>query len=169
MEKTIAFVAACVIALAGSVCSFAAEPDKPGTKLITIQGGYGPGIGAIVSGNIAMANLGAAHLYGGLQFGANMRHGKVTEASKMDLSAAPRLFLGFNLGQAVELHFGGLAGVAVQRFDSSQNHLVFNYAGFGGFRFNVSDSFSILLEGYYAYPTKYLLVPYGSAGIAFRF
>ena len=42
--------------LAGSLSGFAAEPDKPGTKLITVQGGYGPGIGAIVSGNIAMAS-----------------------------------------------------------------------------------------------------------------
>ena len=142
----------------------AAEPDKPGTKLITIQGGYGPGIGAIVSGNIAMANLGAAHLYGGLQFGANLRHGKITGTNKVDLTAAPRLMLGFNLGRVVELHFGGLAGVAAQRFDSNESKLSFCYGGFGGFRFNVSESFSLVAEGYYS-----PMLPYGSAGIAFRF
>ena len=155
------------LVLSTSFNCFAAEPDKPGTKLITVQGGYGPGIGAIVSGNIAVANLGAAHLYGGLQLGANMRHGNT--ARKTDFSAAPRLMLGFNLGRVVELHFGGLAGVTAQRFDTDRNQLVFSYAGFGGFRFQVSPSFGILLEGYYAYPTKYLHVPYGSAGFAFRF
>lgn len=170
MNKTLSFLAALAATLFLSVNPVsAAEPDKPGTKLITVQGGYGPGIGAIVSGNIAMANLGAAHLYGGLQLGADLRHGGVTDVKKTDLSVAPRLMLGFNLGQVVELHFGGLAGIAIQRFDSSQNHLVFSYAGFGGFRLNFSDSFAILLEGYYAYPTKYLHLPYGSAGFAFRF
>ena len=170
MNKILPLLAAFFAALFLSVNpASAAEPDNPGTKLITVQGGYGPGFGAIVSGNIAMANLGAAHLYGGLQLGANIRHGGVTGAKKTDLSVAPRLMLGFNLGRVVELHFGGLAGVAAQRFEASQNKLVFNYAGFGGFRFNVSDSFGIVLEGYYAYPTKYLLVPYGSAGFAFRF
>ena len=169
MKQIISLFSAVALILATSFSSFAAEPDKPGTKLITVQGGYGPGIGAIVSGNIAMANLGAAHLYGGLQVGGNFRHGGATDTKKTDLSVAPRLMLGFNLGRVVELHVGGLAGIAAQRFDADQNRLVFNYAGFGGFRFNVSDSFGILLEGYYAYPTKYLLVPYGTAGFAFRF
>ena len=169
MKQFIAFFSAVALVLATSLSSFAAEPDKPGTKLITVQGGYGPGIGAIVSGNIAMTNLGSAHLYGGLLLGGDFRHSDVTNAKKTDLSVAPRLMLGWNLGRVVEMHFGGLAGIAAQRFDTDQNRLVFTYAGFGGFRFNVSDSFALLLEGYYAYPTKYLLVPYGSAGFAFRF
>ena len=170
MNKTLTFLAALAASLFLSVNpASAAEPDNPGTKLITVEGGYGPGFGAIVSGNIAMANLGAAHLYGGLQLGADFRHGGVTGTKKTDLSVAPRVMLGFNLGRVVELHFGGLAGVAAQRFDASQNRLVFSYAGFGGFRFNVSDSFGIVLEGYYAYPSKYLHLPYGSAGFAFRF
>lgn len=170
MNKIIPLLAALTAALFLSMNPVSAsEPDSPGTKLITIQGGYGPGIGGIVSGNIAMANLGAGHLYGGLQFGGNMRHGGVTGSKKMELSVAPRLMLGFNLGSVVEMHFGGLAGIAAQRFDSSQNKLVFSYAGFGGLRLNVSDSFAILMEGYYAYPTKYLHLPYGSAGFAFRF
>ena len=92
-----------------SISAFAAEPDKPGTKLITIQGGYGPGIGAILSGNIAMANLGAGHLYGGLQVGGYFRHGPTTGVRKIDLSLAPRVMLGFPLGNVVELHVGGLA------------------------------------------------------------
>ena len=169
MKQIISLFSAVALILATSFSSFAAEPDKPGTKLVTVQGGYGPGIGAVVSGNIGMANLGAAHLYGGLQLGGNFRHGGATDTKKTDLSVAPRLMLGFNLGRVVELHVGGLAGIAAQRFDTDQNRLVFNYAGLGGFRFNVSDSFAILLEGYYAYPTKYLLVPYGTAGFAFRF
>ena len=170
MSKTFTLLAAFIAALFLSVNPVSAsEPDRPGSKLITVQGGYGPGIGGNVSGNIVMANLGASHLYGGLQFGGNLRHGAVTGSKKLELSVAPRLMLGFNLGRVVELHFGGLAGVAAQRFDSSQNKLVFSYAGFGGLRLNVSDSFAILMEGYYAYPTKYLHLPYGSAGFAFRF
>ena len=169
MKRTFTFLAAFAVALTFAFNGFAAEPDKPGTKLITVQGGYGPGFGAIVSGNLAVANLGAAHLYGGLQLGANMRHGVATDTKKIALSAAPRLMLGFNLGKVVELHIGGLAGVAAQRFDADKTQLVFSYAGFGGFRFQVSESFGILLEGYYAYPTKYLQVPYGSTGFAFRF
>ena len=164
MKKIIAFMAVCAIALSNSFSGFASEPDKPGTKLITVQGGYGPGIGAIVSGNIAMANLGAAHLYGGLQFGANFRHGAVTETKKTDLSAAPRLMLGFNLGRVVELHFGGLAGIAAQRFDARESNLAFCWGGFGGLRLNLSDSFALVAEGYYS-----PMLPYGSAGIAFRF
>ena len=169
MKRIIALFSTVALIFATSFSSFASEPDKPGTKLITVQGGYGPGIGAIVSGNIAIANLGASHLYGGLQFGGNYRHSGVTDAKKTDLSVAPRLMLGFNLGKAVELHFGGLAGIAAQRFDAYKNQLVFSYAGFGGFRFNVGESFGIVLEGYYAYPTNYLHLPYGSAGFAFRF
>ena len=86
--------------------AMAAEPDSPGTKLITIQAGYGPGIGALVSGNIAMANLAGGHLYGGLQLGGNFRHGAATGTHKMDLSLAPRVMLGWNLGRVVELHAG---------------------------------------------------------------
>ena len=67
MKRTLVLLAAMVVAVTASLNAFASEPDKPGTKLITIQGGYGPGIGAVLSGNIAMANLGASHLYGGLQ------------------------------------------------------------------------------------------------------
>ena len=164
MKHTISLLAAVMVAFSMTANAFAAEPDKPGTKLITIQGAYGPGIGAIVSGNIAMANLGAAHLYGGIQFGGNFRHGGVTGTKKTDLSAAPRLMLGFNLGRVVELHFGGLAGVAAQRFDAEKSKLAFCWGGFGGFRFNVSDSFALITEGYYS-PQ----LPYGSAGFAFRF
>ena len=169
MKRFIALLAACAVALCTLPRGFAAEPDKPGTKLITIQGGYGPGIGAMVSGNVALANLGKGHLSGGLQAGANFRHGKVMDTNKMDLSVAPRLLLGWNLGRVVEMHVGGFAGIAAQRFDGAQNQLVFCYAGFGGFRFQVGDSFALLLEGYYAYPSKYQHVPYGSAGFAFRF
>ena len=59
MKRTLVLLAAMAVALSASLNAFASEPDKPGTKLITIQGGYGPGIGAVLSGNIAMANLGA--------------------------------------------------------------------------------------------------------------
>ena len=169
MKHIIALFSSVALALAVSFSSYAAEPDKPGTKLITIQGGYGPGIGALASGNIALTNLGAAHLYGGLQLGFDFRHGKVMNTDKTDLTLAPRVMLGWNLGRVVEMHAGGFAGIAAQRFDEGRSQLVFSYAGFGGFRFHVSDSFALLLEGYYAYPTKYLLVPYGSAGFAFRF
>lgn len=165
MNRTFTFFAVLTAAFLMTVPPVrAAEPDKPGTKLITVQGGYGPGIGAIVSGNIAMANLGAAHLYGGIQFGANFRHGAVTETKKTDLSAAPRLMLGFNLGRVVELHFGGLAGIAAQRFDAGESNLAFCWGGFGGLRLNLSDSFALVAEGYYS-----PMLPYGSAGIAFRF
>lgn len=164
MKRTIVLLAACVVALTTAICSFASEPDLPGTKLITVQGGYGPGIGGILSGNIAMANLGASHLYGGLQLGANYRHGTVTGTKKLDLSVAPRLMLGFNLGRVVELHAGGLAGIAASRFDEGKNQLVFCWGGFGGLRLNISDSFGIVLEGCYS-PQ----LPYGQAGIAFKF
>ena len=165
MNRTLTFFAVLTAAfLMAGPPVHAAEPDKPGTKLITVQGGYGPGIGAIVSGNIAMANLGAAHLYGGIQFGANFRHGVVTETKMTDLSAAPRLMLGFNLGRVVEMHFGGLAGISAQRFDAGESNLAFCWGGFGGLRLNLSDSFALLAEGYYS-----PMLPYGSAGIAFRF
>ena len=164
MKRIIVLVAACLAALASAFSGFAAEPDKPGTKLITIQGGYGPGIGGVLSGNIAMANLGASHLYGGLQLGANYRHGSVTGTKKLDLSVAPRLMLGINLGRVVELHAGGLAGIAAQRFDEGKYQLAFCWGGFGGLRLNVSDAFGIVLEGCYS-PQ----LPYGLAGIAFKF
>ena len=164
MKHFFALFSAMALVLSLSFSTFAAEPDKPGTKLVTVQGGYGPGIGGIVSGNIAMANLGKAHLYGGLQFGGNLRHGKVTDANKTDLSVAPRLMLGWNLGRVVEFHFGGLAGVGAQRFNAEKSQLAFCYGGFGGFRFNVSKSFAILAEGYYS-----PMLPYSSAGFAFRF
>ena len=166
MKRTLVLLAAIVVAISSSLSAFAAEPDKPGTKLITIQGGYGPGIGAVLSGNIAMANLGATHLYGGLQLGGNFRHGKVAslDTRKTDLSVAPRLMLGFNLGRVVELHAGGLAGVAAVKFDGDQNKLAFCWGGFGGLRLNFSDSFGLVLEGCYS-PQ----LPYGLAGIAFKF
>ena len=72
--------------------------------------------------------------------------------------------LGWNLGRVVELHAGGLAGIAAQRFDDLKTQLVFCYGGFGGLRLNVSDSFGIVLEGCYS-PQ----LPYSSAGIAIKF
>ena len=164
MKQIFAFFSAVALVLATSFSSYAVEPDKPGTKLITVQAGYGPGIGALASGSIAIANLGAAHLYGGLQAGGNFRHGKVMDTNKMDLSVAPRLMLGFNLGRVVEMHAGGFAGIAAKRFDADKSQLVFSYGGFGGFRLNVSDSVGIVLEGCYS-PQ----LPYGLAGLAFRF
>jgi hypothetical protein len=164
MKRTIAFLAAFAVALLTALSGFSAEPDKPGTKLITIQGGYGPGFGGVVSGSIAIANLGASHLYGGLQAGGNFRHGKVMNTNKMDLSVAPRLMLGWNLGRVVEFHGGGFAGIAARRFDDTKSQLVFSYGGFGGFRFNFSDTVGFVLEGCYS-PQ----LPYGLAGLAFRF
>ena len=164
MKRTLVLLAAMAVALSASLNAFASEPDKPGTKFITIQGGYGPGIGAVLSGNIAMANLGAGHLYGGLQLGGNFRHGKVAETHKTDLSVAPRLMLGWTLGRVVEIHAGGLAGIAAVKFDTDQSNLAFCWGGFGGIRLNFSDSFGLVLEGCYS---KQL--PYGLAGIAFKF
>ena len=164
MKRFFTLCAACAVAFFTLPGVFAAEPDKPGTKLITIQGGYGPGIGALLSGNIAMANLGATHLYGGLQAGGNFRHGKVMDTNKTDLSLAPRVMLGLNLGRVVELHAGGFAGIAAQRFDNAESKLVFHYGGFGGFRFNFSPSVGLLLEGCYS-----LQLPYGLAGLAIKF
>ena len=57
MKRILVFLAAFAVAISASLDAFASEPDKPGTKLITIQGGYGPGIAAVLSGNIAMAIL----------------------------------------------------------------------------------------------------------------
>lgn len=166
MKQIILFLATFAVALSTCVNAFAAEPDRPGTKLLTLQGGYGPGIGGVVSGNIAIANLGATHLYGGLQLGANYRHGAVStlDTRKIDLSLAPRVMLGWNLGRVVELHFGGLAGIAAQRFDSDKSKLTFCYGGFGGLRLNLSDSFALVAEGCYS-PQ----LPYGLAGIAIKF
>ena len=48
MKRTLLFLASVAVAISASLNAFAAEPDKPGTKLITIQGGYGPGIGAVL-------------------------------------------------------------------------------------------------------------------------
>lgn len=164
MKRTISMLAAFVVTLFTAFNSFSAEPDKPGTRLFTVQAGYGPGFGAVVSGNIAMANLGSSHLYGGLQAGANFRHGKVMDTNKMEFSLAPRLMLGWNLGRVVELHAGGLAGIAAVRFDDAKSQLVFSYGGFGGLRLNVSPSVGIVLEGCYS-PQ----LPYGLAGLAFKF
>ena len=164
MKRFFAFWAVFAATLFSAGNSFASEPDVPGTKLITIQAGYGPGIGGLVSGNIAMANFAAGHLYGGLQLGGNFRHGKVMDTNKIDLSLTPRVMLGWNLGRVVELHVGGLAGVAVQRFDAGRNRLVFSYGGFGGLRLNVSDSIGLVMEGCYS-PQ----LPYGTAGIAIKF
>ena len=166
MKRTIVLLAAFAVALTAAFSGNAKEPDKPGTKLITIQGGYGPGIGGLVSGNISVANLGTAHLYGGLQLGGNFRHGGVSslDTRKLDLSVAPRVMLGWNLGRVVEFHAGGLAGIAAVRFDSYKSKLAFCWGGFGGFRLNFSDSFGIVLEGCYS-PQ----LPYGLGGIAIRF
>ena len=164
MKRTLAFLAALAVALGTSLNGFSAQPDKPGTKLITIQAGYGPGFGALASGSIALANLGSGHLYGGLQAGANFRHGKVMDTNKTDLSVAPRLTLGWNLGRVVEMHAGGFAGIAAKRFDAGKNELVFSYGGFGGLRLNFSDSVGLVLEGCYS-PQ----LPYGLAGLAFKF
>ena len=164
MKRVFVFLASVVVAISTSLSAFAAEPDKPGTKLITIQGGYGPGIGAVLSGSIAMANLGAGHLYGGLQLGGNFRHGKIADTRKTDLSVAPRFMLGWNLGRVVEIHAGGLAGIAAVKFDADQSKLAFCWGGLGGVRLNLSDSFGLVLEGCYS-PQ----LPYGLAGIAFKF
>lgn len=164
MKKILTLLAAAVWALTASSFASASEPDAPGTKLITIQAGGLPGFGGLVSGQIAMANFASGHLYGGLQLGANSRHGAVTGTNKMDLSVAPRLMLGWNLGRVFEIHLGGQAGIVAQRFDADKMQLAFGYGGFGGFRFNVSDSFGLVLEGSYSN-----CLPYATGGIAFRF
>jgi hypothetical protein len=111
-----------------------------------------------------MANVANGHLYGGLQLGANFRHGAATGTKKTDLSLAPRVMLGWNLGRVVEIHVGGLGGVAAQRFDDLKSKLAFCYGGFGGFRLNLSDSVGIVLEGCYSNA-----LPYASGGVAIRF
>jgi hypothetical protein len=164
MKRFYAFLAATAVALLSVANVSATEPDSPGTKLITIQAGGGYGYGGFLSGNIAMANVMAGHLYGGLQLGANFRQGALMGTKKTDYTLAPRVMLGWNLGRVVELHVGGLAGVAAQRFDTDKSMLTFCYGGFGGFRFNVSDSFGLVLEGSYSN-----CLPYATGGIAFRF
>ena len=165
MKRTLVLFAAFLTALAASSSSFAAPgPDAPGSKMITVQAGAFPGFGGLLSGQIAMARLGQGHLYGGLQLGGNYRHGAASDAKKIDLSVAPRLLYGFNLGRVVEMHFGGLAGVDVQHFDSLKSSLVFCYGGFGGLRLNLSSSVGIVLEGCYSN-----CLPYATAGLAFRF
>ena len=166
MKKIVTLLAAALWVLTASSSAFASEPDAPGTKLITIQAGGLPGFGGLISGQIAMANFASGHLYGGLQLGGNFRHGAVSTLNtrKMDLSVAPRLMLGWNLGRVFEIHLGGQAGIAAQRFDADKMQLAFCYGGFGGFRFNVSDSFGLVLEGSYSN-----CLPYATGGIAFRF
>jgi hypothetical protein len=164
MKRIFALLAACAVALCTLPRGFAAEPDKPGTKLITIQGGYGPSMGVLLSGNIAMANLGPTHLYGGLQGGGYFRHGKVFNVDMTNLSLAPRVMLGLNLGRVVELHAGGFAGIAAQRLDDVQTRLVFSYGGFGGLRLQFTPSFGLILEGCVS-PH----LPYGLGGFAIKF
>ena len=171
MKRTIALFTAFVAVLTLSLNGFAAEPDKPGTKFITIQAGGLPGYGGILSGNIAMANLGATHLYGGLQLGADYRNG--SHASSIDLSLAPRLMLGVNVGKVVELHIGGFAGVGLRKFNPDDHGMDFLYSlgGFGGLRLNLSDSLAIVAEGCYAPHMARLpfsTLPYVMAGLAFR-
>lgn len=168
MKQTFALLFGLVAAIAFSAPLSAAEPDAPGSKLITVQGGALPGFGGLLTGQIALTDLGAGHLYGGLQLGANFRHGAATDVRKTDLSLAPRILYGFNLGRVVEIHFGGLAGIAVEQFtftsSPKQSQLGFCYGGFGGFRLNFSPGFGIVLEGCYS-PH----LPYATAGLAFRF
>ena len=167
MKKSFFLLTAVLSGLFVSQAAFAIQdPDAPGSKLITVQAGGGPGIGGFVSGSIAMANLGASHLYGGLQLGADLHNGY--SSKRMDLSLAPRVTLGFNLSRSIEFHFGGLAGVAMRKISadgvSSDPSLLFCYGGLGGFRFNLSPSLSIVLEGCYSN-----CLPYGTGGLAFRF
>ena len=164
MKKILILLATAAISFGLSNSVFAAEPDAPGTKLITLQAGALPGFGALASGQIVLTDMAAGHLYGGLQLGANFRHGAVLDSRKTDLSLAPRVMLGWNLGRVVEFHAGVLAGVAMQHFDDLKSSLAFCYGGFGGFRLNFSDSFGIVLEGCYSN-----CLPYASGGFAFRF
>ena len=164
MKKTIVSLLGLLMALAVSQPVFAAEPDTPGSKMITIQAGGLPGFGGVLSGQIAMANVGKGHLYGGLQLGGNFRHGAATGAKKTDLSLAPRVMLGWNLGKVVELHAGGLGGIVAQSFDELKSQLSFCYGGFGGLRLNLSDSMGLVLEGCYSN-----CLPYALGGIAIRF
>ena len=167
MKKSVYLLVAVLTGLFVSQSSFAIQdPDAPGTKLITFQAGGGPGFGGLVSSNIAIAKLGATHLYGGLQLGADLHSGYGSK--RTDLSLAPRITLGFNLSRVVELHFGGLAGIAMRKISSTgfspDPSLLFCYGGLGGFRFNISPSVGIILEGCYSN-----CMPYGTGGIALRF
>lgn len=165
MKKSFIVLLAAVLAtLAVSSNARAAEPDKPGTVVLQIQGGAFPGMGALASANIAMANIGKGHLYGGVQGGYNLRTGAVTEARKQDLSVGARFTYGFNLSRVIEFHLGGLAGVAASSFEGSEKELKFCYGGLGGFRLNFTPVFGMVLEGCYS---QYL--PYASAGFSFRF
>ena len=164
MKKTILSLLGLLMAVAVSQPVFAAEPDAPGSKMITIQAGGLPGFGGLLSAQIAMANVGNGHLYGGLQLGGNLRHGKATDTNKIDLSLAPRLLLGWNLGSTLEIHAGALGGVVAQRFDDLKSQLAFCYGGFGGLRLNLSDSMGLVLEGCYSN-----CLPSATAGLAFRF
>lgn len=166
MKKILTSLSVAFVAVFVSITALAAGPDAPGTKLITIQAGGFPGVGALLSGQVALTDMAAGHLYGGLQLGGNFRHGAVAslDTRKVDLSLAPRLMLGWNLGRVVEFHAGGLAGVAAQRFDAGKFQLAFCYGGFGGFRLNFSDSFGLVLEGCYSN-----CLPYATGGLAFRF
>ena len=167
MKKTLVSLLGLLMALSFSLTAFAAEPDAPGSKLFTVQAGYGPGIGGLVSGNIAITQLGSAHLYGGLQAGVNYRHGN--SAKRTDLSVAPRFFIGFPVSRVFEVHFGALAGIASQHYPDLESKLMLSYGGFGGLRLSLSDSLYLIAEGCYSYPQKYLHLPYGTAGLAFRF
>lgn len=140
------------------------QPDAPGTKMITLQAGGFPGFGGLVSGQIALTDIGKGHLYGGFQLGGNLRHGSALDTRMVDLCFAPRLLYGFRLGRVVEVHAGALAGVDVRRFDSLKNQLLFAYGGFGGLRLDLSSSLGIVLEGCYSNS-----LPYATAGLAFRF
>ena len=95
MKKTIVTLLGLLMAVTVSQPVFAAEPDSPGSKMITIQAGGLPGFGGLVSAQIAMANVGKGHLYGGLQLGGNYRHGAALGSKKLDLSLAPRVLYGF--------------------------------------------------------------------------
>ena len=167
MKKSLSLLFAVLAAVFASQNAHAIQdPDAPGTKLITIQAGGGPGFGGLVSGSIAIANLGATHFYGGLQLGADFHKG--FSSKRTDLSLAPRVTLGFNLSRVIELHFGGLAGIAMRKISADsfapEPELLFCYGGLGGFRFNISPSVGIILEGCYSN-----CLPYGTGGIALRF
>jgi len=154
-----------IAALLGGAHAWAIQaPDAPGTKLVTVQAGGFPGIGGLVSGQIAMTTLGKGHLYGGFQLGGQFRHGKATDARMTDLSFSPRIQYGFNLGRVVELHAGGLAGIDVRKMNSHKSELVFCYGGFGGLRLNLTQGFGLVAEGGWSN-----CLPYATAGVAFRF
>lgn len=163
MMKKLIF--ACIAAFAFFSSAYAMkDPDATGSKLVTVQAGGFPGFGGLLSGQIALSHIGQGHLYGGFQIGGNYRHGAVLDTRMMDLSFAPRVLYGFNLGRVVELHAGGLAGIDVRRLDSLNSQLVFCYGGFGGLRLHLNESFGFVLEGCYSNT-----FPYATAGLAIRF